>query len=65
MIGSSMDLAITTMPMGIDRHGMPFSIQVIASPNNDKLSLSVVEELSKHFGGWTPPCPVNVSKQSL
>ncbi|XP_046914902.2 fatty-acid amide hydrolase 2-A-like [Dermatophagoides farinae] len=64
MLWNSMNVAITTIPMGIDRHGMPFAIQVIAAPNNDKLSLSIVEELSKHFGGWIPPCPVDVLSSS-
>ncbi|XP_027199053.2 fatty-acid amide hydrolase 2-B-like [Dermatophagoides pteronyssinus] len=61
-VWSSLDLAMTTIPMGIDRHGMPFAIQVITAPNNDKLSITVVEELSKHFDGWIPPCPVDASK---
>lgn len=63
-VWSSLDLAMTTIPMGIDRHGMPFAIQVITAPNNDKLSITVVEELSKHFDGWIPPCPVDASKSS-
>lgn len=55
---NAMNVAITTVPLGLDRHGMPFSVQIIVSPNNDNLSIQVAEELEKQFGGWVPPCPV-------
>lgn len=57
---NAMDVAITTVPLGLDRHGMPYSIQVIVSPYNDNLSIQVAEALEKQFGGWVPPCPVHL-----
>ena len=55
-------MAITNVPMGLDRHGMPFGVQVIAGPGNDNLTIQVTEELEKQFGGWIPPCAVKLAK---
>ena len=57
---AAMGVAVTNVPMGLDRHGVPFGVQVIAAPGNDNLPIQVAEELEKQFGGWIPPCPVEV-----
>lgn len=41
--------------MGLDRHGLPIGVQVIANEDNDRLCLAVARELEKAFGGWVPP----------
>jgi fatty acid amide hydrolase 2 len=48
----------THCPMGLSPEGLPVGFQVISRPFNDRLTLSVAEELEKNFGGWTPPFPV-------
>lgn len=48
-------LPATAVPMGLDRHGLPIGIQVIAKHGNDRLCLAVARELEKGFGGWVPP----------
>ncbi|XP_076275159.1 fatty-acid amide hydrolase 2 [Rhynchophorus ferrugineus] len=48
-------LPATAVPMGLDRHGLPIGIQVIANEGNDRLCLAVARELEKAFGGWIPP----------
>lgn len=55
-----MNVAITVVPVGLDRHGMPITVEVIAKANNDNLTLQVAEELDKHFGGWVAPCPLEI-----
>ena len=56
-----MNVAITNVPMGLDRYGMPFGVQVIAAPNNDNLTIQVAEQLERQFGGWIPPCSVKLN----
>ncbi|XP_060521620.1 fatty-acid amide hydrolase 2 [Cylas formicarius] len=48
-------LPATHCPMGLDRHGLPIGVQVIAADGNDRLCLAVARELEKAFGGWVPP----------
>ncbi|KAK4873935.1 hypothetical protein RN001_013295 [Aquatica leii] len=45
----------THCPLGLDSHGLPIGIQVVANVNNDRLCMAVAEELEKAFGGWVPP----------
>ncbi|XP_066993841.2 fatty-acid amide hydrolase 2-B [Anabrus simplex] len=45
----------TQVPLGLNSHGMPIGIQVVAAPHHDRLCLAVAEELEKGFGGWFPP----------
>jgi fatty acid amide hydrolase 2 len=32
--------------------------QVVAGPNQDRLSIAVAEELQRLMGGWIPPVPL-------
>ncbi|CAD5215461.1 unnamed protein product [Bursaphelenchus xylophilus] len=43
------------VPMGLDKDGYPRSVQLVTAPNNDYLLCKVALDLSKKFGGWTPP----------
>jgi fatty acid amide hydrolase 2 len=45
-------LPVTNCPIGMSRNGLPLGIQVVASPNLDRLTLSVAEEVERAFGGW-------------
>lgn len=47
----------TQVPMGLNQHGLPIGIQVIAAPYQDKLTLHIAAELESAFGGWIPPIP--------
>lgn len=48
-------LPATSIPLGLGAEGLPIGLQVIASPNQDRLCLAVARELEKAFGGWVPP----------
>lgn len=48
-------LPVTNCPMGYNRQGLPIGIQVVTSPNNDRLTFAVAQEIEKLFGGWKPP----------
>uniref|UniRef100_A0A1I7RQ96 Amidase domain-containing protein n=2 Tax=Bursaphelenchus xylophilus TaxID=6326 RepID=A0A1I7RQ96_BURXY len=43
------------VPMGLDKDGYPRSVQLVTARNNDYLLCKVALDLSKKFGGWTPP----------
>lgn len=45
----------TTIPMGLNKEGLPIGIQVVANDKNDRLCLAVAREFEKAFGGWVPP----------
>jgi Asp-tRNA(Asn)/Glu-tRNA(Gln) amidotransferase A subunit family amidase len=40
--------------MGLNRAGVPSSVQIIAGPKADRLLLSVACDLEEGFGGWQP-----------
>jgi len=52
-------LPATHCPMGLNSRGLPIGIQVVAGPDQDRLTLAMAVELEKAFGGWVPPS-VNV-----
>lgn len=45
----------TACPMGLSRDGLPLSVQIIANPDRDDLTMGVAEILEDGFGGWVPP----------
>jgi len=46
----------TTIPVGLSsEEAMPLSIQAVASPMCDRLTLSLANALERPFGGWVPP----------
>lgn len=49
------ELAVTQVPLGLDRNGLPLGVQVAAAPGQDHLTLAVALELQEAFGGWQPP----------
>lgn len=48
-------LPVTQCPLGLGSDGLPLGIQIVASRNNDHLTLAIAEALEKAFGGWVPP----------
>lgn len=50
---------ITQVPLGLSKEGLPFGVQVIAKPYNDRLTLAVACELER-LSGWIPPCRIDV-----
>jgi len=50
-----LECAVTQVPLGLDKRGLPLGVQVVAAPGNDHLSIAVAIELEKQFGGWVPP----------
>lgn len=59
-VTSVLQTPITQCPLGLSKEGLPFGVQVIARPYNDRLTLAVAQELEKAFGGWVAPCRVDV-----
>ncbi|XP_071041554.1 fatty-acid amide hydrolase 2 isoform X2 [Parasteatoda tepidariorum] len=54
-IFSILGFPVTQVPIGSNRSGMPYGMQIVTAMNNDNLSLTCAKELSKLFGGWIPP----------
>ncbi len=50
-----MGFPATQVPLGLDRHGLPLGVQVVAAHGNDHLTLAVARYLEHVFGGWVPP----------
>ena len=50
----------TSVPVGLSQtESMPIGIQIVASPMNDRLTITVAQSLERPFGGWVPPFPDN------
>lgn len=61
-IWNVLNVAVTSVPMGLDQKGLPISVQVIARAKNDNLTIQVAEALENEFGGWIPPCAIVKSR---
>lgn len=48
-------LPATQCPLGLDSSGLPFGMQIITAPNNDRLSIALAEHLEEKLGGWVQP----------
>lgn len=55
MIFNTLGMPTTQIHTGYDKNSLPIGLQVVASPNNDHLSISVAQVAQKVFGGWHPP----------
>ncbi|MGF1710215.1 amidase [Vibrio kagoshimensis] len=47
---------VVTIPIGLDRNGLPIGIQIVGRMNKESELISIAEELSKHTR--IPDCPV-------
>ena len=54
-VWNALDFCVTQVPMGLDKHGVPLGLQVVAAPHQDHLTIAVAAELEKAFGGYVPP----------
>ncbi len=54
-IFNMLGLAVTEVPLGFSRRGLPVGVQVAARPGNDNVTIAVALELEKQFGGWVAP----------
>ncbi len=63
-IFNALGFPATSVPMGLSKEGLPLSLQVIASEDQDHLCLSVARALEKGFGGWKPPRGTEISENS-
>ncbi|XP_055348935.1 fatty-acid amide hydrolase 2-A-like isoform X2 [Paramacrobiotus metropolitanus] len=52
---NAIGLPSTHVPMGLDKNGLPYGIQVVSNFQQDRLSLAVARQLEKAFGGWRSP----------
>ncbi|CAL1292223.1 unnamed protein product [Larinioides sclopetarius] len=48
-------LPATQCPLGFDKNGLPYGIQIVGRKNNDALTIACAVELEKAFGGWKSP----------
>lgn len=53
-------LPATHCPMGLNSQGLPIGFQVISNSFQDGLNFAVAKEFERSFGGWVPPCPVQI-----
>ena len=47
-----LQLPVTVVPMGLDRQGLPLSVQVVGQRRNDALTLKVAEALEEDLSGF-------------
>lgn len=59
-VTSVLQSPITQCPLGLSKEGLPFGVQILAKPYNDRLTIAVAQELEKDNGGWQAPCRVDV-----
>lgn len=48
-------LPVTQCPLGLDSSGLPFGMQIVTAPNNDRLSIAIAEYVEDKLGGWIQP----------
>lgn len=58
-IFNATQLPVTSVPLGLNKDGIPLGIQIIAGNEQDHLTIAVALELHKKFGGWIPPSPIS------
>lgn len=57
-----MEMPVTQVAMGIGKRSkMPVGFQIIAKRLNDRYTLAAAELFAKKFGGWQPPCGVQIN----
>lgn len=47
-----LELAVTEVPLGLERHGLPVGVQVAARRGADHLTVAVAAALEQDLGGW-------------
>ena len=54
-IFNALGYPVTQCPLGLSKEKLPMGLQVVASMNNDRLTIAVAEEIERAFGGWVNP----------
>lgn len=54
-IWNVLEAAVTQVPLGLNRDGLPLGVQVIGLPGQDHVTIRVAMELERAFLGWVPP----------
>ena len=62
---SVLEMPATQCPIGLNRDGLPKGLQVITAPFQDRLSLAAAAEIERKFGGWVPPCKVDLPPHNV
>lgn len=60
---NALGYAVTVVPVGLDKRGLPVAVQVISRRGNDHVTLAAALVLEKHFGGFRLP-EGNTSRQT-
>lgn len=47
-------LPATQCPLGLSS-GLPYGMQIVTAPNNDRFSIALAEHLEEKLGGWVEP----------
>uniref|UniRef100_A0A336LV72 CSON005683 protein n=1 Tax=Culicoides sonorensis TaxID=179676 RepID=A0A336LV72_CULSO len=55
LIPSILNLPATSVPLGLNKKGLPIGIQIIAGQFQDRLCFAVAQFLEEKFGGWIQP----------
>ena len=50
-----LQLPVTQVPLGLDWRGLPLGVQVVATQDNDHVSMAAALVLERTLGGWIPP----------
>lgn len=50
-----MNFPSINIPLGLNKEGLPLSVQVIAGRYKDHLCIAAAQHLERAFGGWVPP----------
>ncbi len=50
-----LQLPVTQVPLGLDWHGLPLGVQVVARQDADHVTMAAALELERRLGGWVPP----------
>jgi fatty acid amide hydrolase 2 len=54
-IFNAMSVPGTSVPMGLNKEGLPLGVQVVAAQDQDHLGIACALALEKRIGGWVPP----------
>lgn len=64
MVMNYLNAPTTQVPTGT-KLGLPYGIQVAATPFNDRLTIAVAKELESVFGGWIKPCEIVLNGENV
>jgi fatty acid amide hydrolase 2 len=52
---NALELPVTQVPCGLDKHGLPLGVQVVGKHGADAVTIAVARVLEDELGGWVPP----------